>query len=308
MTERAEVGAGVADVDMSGRTVLVTGATSGIGRETALALGRLGARVLVHGRDRERGAAVADALAAVGADAAFHRADFASLDAVRGLADAVRADGDGLDVLVNNAGGYFTDGRLTDAGVEYTFAVNHLAPFLLTNLLAPTLERAGGRVVTVSSEAHRAAGSLSLAGLRDVADYAGWEAYCRSKLANVLFVRELARRYDAGPANALHPGTVPGSAFFRHLPGPVRAALGVYAALPEPLQVFTKSVAEGAETSVYLAASPDARDVTGEYFEDCGVATPSRAARDDRAARRLWAWSVEAAGLEPEAVVGDGGE
>lgn len=307
MTERAEVGAGVADVDMSGRTVLVTGATSGIGRETALALGRLGARVLVHGRDRERGAAVVDALASVGAEASFHRADFASLEAVRGLADAVRADCDGLDALVNNAGGYFTDARLTDAGVEYTFGVNHLAPFLLTNRLAPTLAAAGGRVVVVSSEAHRA-GSLSFAGLRDVSGYGGWDAYCRSKLANVLFARELARRYDAGPANSLHPGTVPGSAFFRHLPRPIRAAFGVYTSLPEPLQLLTKSVAEGAETSVYLSASPEARDVTGEYFQDCAVATPTRAARDDRTARRLWTWSVEAAGLDPGEVVGDGEE
>jgi hypothetical protein len=307
MTRRAEVGAGVADVDMSGRTVLVTGATSGIGRETALALGRLGARVLVHGRDRERGAAVVDALAAVGADAAFHRADFASLDAVRGLAEAVREDCDSLDVLVNNAGGYFTEARRTDAGVEYTFHVNHLAPFLLSNLLAPTLAAADGRVVVVASEAHRS-GSLSLAGLRDVADYSGWDAYCRSKLANVLFAREFARRYEAGPANALHPGVVPGSAFLRNLPGPVRAAAGVYTALPESLQLLTDGVVEGAETSVYLAASPDARDVTGEYFDDCAVATPAREARDDRAARRLWEWSVEAAGLAPTEVVGDGEE
>ena len=99
---------------------------------------------------------------------------------------------------------------------------------------------------------------------------------------------------------------IPGSAFFRHLPRPVRAAVGVYAALPESLQLFTDTVVEGAGTSVYLAASPEARDVTGEYFEDCAVATPSQAARDDRTARRLWEWSVEAAGLAPEAV--DGGD
>jgi NAD(P)-dependent dehydrogenase (short-subunit alcohol dehydrogenase family) len=284
---RPEDGAGVADVDLSDRTVLVTGATSGIGRETALALGRLGATVLVHGRDEAAGATLVDELGP--GDHAFRAADFADLSAVAGLADWARERDP--DVLVNNAGGYFREGSLTGADVEYTFQVNHLAGFLLTERLRPALP-ADGRVVNVASEAHRG-GSLDLSALRSVEDYSGWRAYSRSKLANVLHARALADRLDGPTANALHPGVVPGSGFTRHLPGPVRAlasAAGGLAALPFS---GVESPAEAAETSVYLAAAPDV-SVSGAYFDDCREREPSRAARDDRSAERLWEWSVEA--------------
>ena len=280
----------MADVDLSGRTVLVTGSTSGVGRETALALGRLGATVLVHGRDEAAGNRVVDRLGETAGEGAFRRADFADLDAVEGLAEW--ASTHDPDVVVNNAGGLFRDPRLTDAGVEYTAHVNHLAPFLLTERLRDVLP-ADGRVVNVASEAHRA-GSLDVDRLRDTDGYSSWAAYCRSKLANVLHARELARRLpDDGPtANALHPGVVPGSGFARHLPGPLPAlvrAAGSLSALPFG---GVDSPADAAQTSVYLAAAPDVA-ATGAYFDDCRERDPSAAARDDRAAERLWTWSEE---------------
>jgi NAD(P)-dependent dehydrogenase (short-subunit alcohol dehydrogenase family) len=302
-TERAEIGAGVADVDLSGRTVLVTGATDGIGRETALALGRLGAHVIVHGRSREKGMAALDALAATDAAGAELRlTDYASLDAVRDLATAVRDEHGELDVLVNNAGGYFTESRTTDVGVEYTFHVNHLAPFVLTNLLVPALAPAGGRIVTVSSEAHRGA-SMEFEAIRE--PNGGFTAYGRSKLANVLFTYELARRYDAGPANCLHPGFVPGSGFGRQLPAPARLAMTGLGLLPDVVTGwFSDSVVSGAETPVYLAASPEAAEVTGNYFENCRPRRSNDASYDERTQGRLWEVSVDLAGLDPGEVVG----
>jgi NAD(P)-dependent dehydrogenase (short-subunit alcohol dehydrogenase family) len=293
--DRAEVGAGVENEDLSGRTALVTGATDGIGRETALALGRLGARVLIHGRSEEKGRAVLSELSSYGADPALFLADFASQEAVGALAAAVGDHVDRLDVLVNNAGGLFTEGELTGDGIEYTFAVNHLAAFALTADLSPLLRESEGRVVVVSSEAHRGA-RLDFDSLRSVGNYSAWRAYGRSKLANVLFARELAERLedDGVSANSLHPGVVPGSGFGRNLPGPVstgmQALSGPLAALPGP---FADSVVDGAETSVYLAASPEVEGVSGRYFKDCEERRPSRAARDRRSQRRLWTVSEE---------------
>ena len=146
MSESPEARAGVADVDCTGKQALVTGSTSGIGRAAAVALGRLGADVIVHGRDTAAGERVVEDLEAVGTDARFVAADFADAAAVRGLAETVRAETDGLDLLVNNAGGLFRDGRLTDLGVEYTFHVNHLSPYLLTTEMLDHL-RPGARVV-----------------------------------------------------------------------------------------------------------------------------------------------------------------
>jgi NAD(P)-dependent dehydrogenase (short-subunit alcohol dehydrogenase family) len=287
---RPEDGAGVAALDLSHRTVLVTGATSGIGRETALALGRLGAEVLVHGRDREAGAAVARELDASPGSGAFHAADLADLGAVEELAEW--AGGYGPDVLVNNAGGYFREGRLTDAGVEYTFAVNHLSHFLLTERLRPALPD-DGRIVVVSSEAHRG-GSLDLDALGSVDRYSSWGAYARSKLANVLHAKGLAERIpeDGPTANALHPGVVPGSGFVRHLPAPLRALAGLAGGLAAVPFVGVESPAEAAETSVYLAAAPGV-DTTGGYFDDCRERRPATAARDERAVETLWGWSEE---------------
>ena len=299
MTDRAEALAGVEDVDLSGRTVLVTGSTDGIGREAALALGRLGATVVVHGRDRGKGRAVVDGIEAGPGTAELLLADFASLDAVAELADEVAALGP-LDALLNNAGGYFQRGRLTDDGFEYTFGVNHLAPFLLTNRLRPHLAP-GARVVTTASAAHRGANGIDFGALRSVDDYGAMRAYARSKLANVCFAAELARRLEAATSNSFHPGFVPGSGFGRELPRPVYAAMRALARLPAPLRGwFSNSVVEGAATAVHLAASP-AVEETGRYFVDCEPATPTATARDRELQAELWARSADWVGLDAEA-------
>ena len=287
---RPEQQAGVADVDCSGLTALVTGSTSGIGRETALTLGRLGADVIVHGRDRAAGRAVVDELAAVGSNATFEPADFADVSAVESLAAAVDDRVDDLDILINNAGGLFGEGRLTDLGVEYTFHVNHLAPYLLTAELLPTLTD-DARIITTASAAHRGA-SLDLDAVESVADYSSFSAYQRSKLANIQFAFELARRLErtdrAITANAFHPGAIPGSGFTRFLPGPVSELVGLAGRLP-----FVPTPADGAATAVYLAVSSRVDSVSGRYFADCEPTQPTAAARDRTAASRLFGRSAE---------------
>jgi len=295
---RPEDGASVRRRDLTGKRALVTGATSGVGREVALALGRLGADVLVHGRDRDRGAAVASDLRDLGSDAEFLRANFADLDAVADLAADIRERTDELDVLVNNAGAHFDDGWLTDAGVEATFHVNHLAPFALTTGLRDLLAD-GGRVVTVASEVHRR-GDLDLAAVDAAGDYDGFAAYARSKLANVLFTRELARRLDDAEAVACHPGFVPDSGLWRNSPLPVRAAMRVFSLLPRTL-TFGKvdTAASAAVTPTFLAATEQVED--GAYYRNCRPVGPAEDARDDALAAELWTWSEAAVEGRPSA-------
>jgi len=286
--------AGVADVDCTGQRALVTGSTSGIGRGAALALGRLGADVVVHGRDADAGAGVVEELRALGADAEFVRADFASVASVGELAATVR-EGEPLDLLFNNAGGFFREGRLTDAGVEYTFHVNHLSPYLLTVELLDRLAD-GARVVTTASAAHQGT-TLDLDGVRRVGNYSGMGAYSRSKLANVLFASELARRLDAAgrpvTSNSLHPGAIPGSGFSRFLPGPLPRMFQALDRLPG-----VTSVADGAAELLFVGVSPRTADVTGRYFAGQQPTEPSPAARDRTAARRLWERSAELLEIE----------
>ncbi|SEV97272.1 SDR family NAD(P)-dependent oxidoreductase [Halobacterium jilantaiense] len=287
---RPEDGASVRHRDLTGQTVLVTGATGGVGREVALSLGRLGADVFVHGRDRDRGEAVANQLRDLGVDSEFLRADFADLDAAADLAEAVRDRTDELDVLVNNAGAHFDDGWLTDAGVEATLHVNHLAPFALTTALRDHLT-GGGRVVTVSSEVHRRA-DLDVDELDSLADYDGFAAYSRSKLANALFIRALARRLDGPDAVACHPGFVPDSGLWRNSSLPVRAVMRVFSLLPRPLTFGrVDSAASAAVTPTFLAAAETVE--SGAYYRDCRPVDPAEPARDDGLAADLWAWSEE---------------
>jgi NAD(P)-dependent dehydrogenase (short-subunit alcohol dehydrogenase family) len=295
--------AGVDDVDCTGMQVLVTGSTSGIGRQAALAFARLGADVIVHGRDAAAGERVVDDLEATGATARFVEADYSDLDAVRELAETVRSETDELDVFVNNAGGLFREGRLTDAGVEYTFHVNHLAPYLLTSELLDHLAD-GARVVTTASAAHRNT-SLDLDRVERVDDYSGMWAYSHSKLANILFSAELARRLDAADrdvtANSVHPGAIPGSGFVRFLPGPIPRLVNALDSLPG-----ITAVADGAAELLFVALSPRVADVSGRYFADLSPATPSTAASDAEAARRLWEYSADVLDIpEPLAVTAD---
>ena len=291
-----EVIAGVEDVDLTGTSVLVTGSTKGLGRAAALALGRLGADVVVHGRDREAGERTVAALEAVGTDGTFVPADFERPAEVSALADAVVAEVGELDVLCNNAGGLFRDDGPTDLGVERTFHVNHLSPYQLTaELLAADALAPEGRVVTTSSMGHRLA-TLDLDTLAPVPGLSPWAAYWRSKLANVLFANELARRLaavgSAVTSNSLHPGLVPGSEFARGLPAPAPLVGQLLGELP-----WTDSVADGAATIVYLAASPDVEGVSGKYFARCRERRPTREATDFDAQQTLWERSAELLGI-----------
>jgi retinol dehydrogenase 12 len=281
---------------MSGTTCLVTGATSGIGKETALRLALLGARVVIVARDAARGEAAGAEIAGRVplARVEVMTADLSSLAQVRRLAGDVQGRHGRPDVLVNNAGVISPRRQLTADGLEAAFAANHLGPFLLTSLLHGLLERsAPARVVTVSSAAHRQVGAIAWNDLPRGAQSGQAQAYPVSKLLNILFTAELARRL-AGTgvtANCLHPGFVRTS-----LGRDVTGVLGTV--LPLVLRL-RPGPAAGARTPVYLASSPEVAGVTGGYFVNCKPAEPSALAKDIRAAARLWALSEDLAGLAP---------
>lgn len=278
---------------MIGKLCVITGGTSGIGLAAAELLAAWGARLVLVGRDRARGEAALAQLRkrAAGLAATVHYADLARMSEVRRLAGELRAAYPGIDVLVNNAGAVFRDRQVTEDGLERTFALNHMAYFLLTHLLRDALTGAApARVVNVASGAHRGA-VLDLDDLNLERRYSGWTAYRRSKLANILFTRELARRLAATgvTANCLHPGFV-ASRFGDNNSGAFRWKIGL-------AKLFAISPEKGAETVVYLAASPEVAATTGGYFFRSAPATPSAAALADETARRLWDESARIAGI-----------
>ena len=295
MSPRPESLAGVAQIDCSGQTALVTGSTNGIGRAAALALGRRGADVFVHGRNPDAGAAVVDELTELGVRATFQAADFTDPDAVRTLADAVRSWSDGLDLLLNNAGGLFQENIRVGPGIEITFYVNHLAPYLLTAHLLDHLNT-DARIITTASAEHRGS-ALALDRVRGDNSLSGMNAYSHSKLANVLFASELARRLDARgraiTSNSVHPGFIPGSDFWRFMPGPLSFLFRALGLMPG-----TSTVDDGAAELLYLALSPETADVSGRYFAGQEPVPPSEAARDRGAAARLWRQSAEMLGID----------
>ena len=270
---------------MHGKVCVVTGASSGIGRVTAFGLAARGAEVVLICRNEERGVPVLEEIERRGGSATLLTADLSSQQQVREAAAAFRARFDRLDVLINNAGIAGWGTRLvTEDGLEATFAVNHLAPFLLTNLLLDTLKAsAPSRVVTVSSAAHKSF-SLDLEDLQGERRYSGFGAYGRSKLANILFTQELSRRLEGTgvTANCLHPGVV-ATGIFRNVPGWIRFIL------TSPLVL---SPERGADTMIYLATAPELAGVSGEYFVKRKPARSSRASHDAETARRLW-WASE---------------
>jgi len=275
---------------MRGKTALVTGATAGIGKVTALELARLGATVVVVARDAQKGeATVAEIRGQSGNDeVSLLLADLSSQRAVRRLAGEFLAKHDRLHLLVNNAGAIFGERSVTEDGLERTFATNHLAYFLLTNLLREAIEAsAPARIVNVASGAHHQ-GALDFDDLQfERRGYAPMAAYAASKLANVAWSAELARRL-AGTgvtSNALHPGVI-ASSFGQSGPGWMRFGVKVVAPL-------LMSPEKGARTTLHLATSKDVEGVTGEYWKDKKRATPARAARDPETGRRLWAVSEE---------------
>lgn len=286
--------------------VLVTGGSGGIGLETALGIARkLGANVWVTGRNEGRLEEATRALKAAGAaDSRAFRADFSSLSDVRRLAAEVNlAATDGLHVLVNNAGLWHQERQESEDGFEDTFAVNHLAPFLLTVLLTPKLMQGGSaeraaRVVNVSSRLHERPKELlpsELVGGEPA--YAGLDVYARTKLCNVLFSNELARRLEGHGvvSNALHPGSVQTDVTRDSF----LLSIGIRIAGP-----FLKTAAEGALTSIRLATDPSLEGVTGGYFSDEAQKPPSPAALDEAVARELWQKSLEWIGLDEAVLAG----
>ena len=280
-------------IDLTGRRCIVTGATNGIGRATAHALAEMGAAVVVHGRNAAAVETVRRAItdATRNAQVTGVLADFSSLADVRRMAGELAAQGR-IDVLVNNAGTMARARKTTADGFEWQFGVNHLAPFLLTNLLLDTLKRSdSARIVTVASQAHRR-GTIDFDDLQlERTRYSGFRAYGASKLANILFTSELSRRL-AGTgitANCLHPGVVATNIF--NAGGVVGKIIGLLG------RWFLLSPSDGAATSVYLASSPDVAAVTGKYFDKCREVAPTSAASDASAAARLWEVSERLTGL-----------
>src|SRR5450755_3958725 len=271
--------------------VLLTGATRGIGRAAAVELAKGGAEVALVGRDPERVRAVAEEARAAGGNAPVHEhvADLALMADVRALEDEIKERYGQIDVLANNAGALFASRRETAEGLEQTFALNHLAPFLLTNLLRDRL--AGGRVVTTASGAHRS-GRLDLDDLQSKKSYSP-RVYGTSKLCNILFTRELARRAPELNANCFHPGVV--------RTGFAKNENGIWKVIATLGAPFLRSPERGAHSLVWLALSDDAAALTGKYIEDEQVVAPSDQAQDDNLARSLWEQSAQLVSLPADA-------
>jgi NAD(P)-dependent dehydrogenase (short-subunit alcohol dehydrogenase family) len=269
---------------MKGKTVVVTGATSGIGEVAALALARMGARIVAVARDERRAEATMNRLEAQAPRLGHrvHLADLSSMSETRRVGEAIAKSEPRIDVLINNAGAVFSQRRLTPEGLEMTFALNHMAYFVLTAKLRDRLAAsAPARIVSTSSMADQGM-SLDFSDLQCARSYNGWKAYGRSKLANILFTRELARRL-AGTgvtANCLHPGFV--ATRFGDASG------GWTSRLMPLMRTLAISPNQGADTIIHLASSVDVQEVSGQYFVKRRIARPSAAARDDAAAKRLW--------------------
>ena len=282
--------------DMTGKVCLVTGASSGIGFETAKALAEKGATVITVSRSGGSGEQKTEAIRRQTGNRQVHfmPADLSSQAEVRRLAAEFKDKFDRLDVLVNNAGMFTQERKTTNDGYELTFALNHLAYFLLTNLLVDLLEQsAPARVVNVASGAE-AGGDIHFDDLMLRQDYSGWKAYGQSKLANLLFTFELAKRLanKGVTVNAMHPGFV-ATGFGEDASGFMSGVM----MLARPL---ARSPEKGAETVIFLATSPEVAKVTGRYFKDKELIKPSSTARDNVTQLRLWHVSEELTGLREE--------
>jgi NAD(P)-dependent dehydrogenase (short-subunit alcohol dehydrogenase family) len=281
---------------MKGKTIVATGATSGIGEAAVLELAGLGARILIVARDEARAQATMRKLEAKapGLGHRLHLADLSSMAETRKAGAAIAASEPRVDVLINNAGALFSERRVTREGLELTFALNHMAYFVLTEALSDKLvASAPARIVSTSSDAHRGV-SLDFDDLQSARGYAGFRVYRRSKLANILFTRELAQRLSGTgvTANCLHPGVV-ATRFGSSSGGFVGLAISF-------LRPFFLSPEKGADAIVYLASSPEVARTSGEYFVKRKIAKPSAAARDDAGAKRLWEASETLAGAHSQ--------
>ena len=283
--------------DLSGKVILITGATDGIGRVTAEALAKKGARVVLVGRNPEKTRSVVSEIKnnTHNEQVDYMLADLSNQAEVRALAQAFKDRYDRLDVLINNAGALFMSRQTSADGYEMTFALNHLAYFLLTNLLLDLLiKSAPARIVNVSSAAH-VASKLNFEDLQNEHGFTGWRAYAQSKLANLYFTYELARRLEGTgvTVNALHPGFVASN--FGKSNG------SIFRPLFSLFQIGAISPEKGAETEIYLAASPDVAGVTGKYFSNKKQVSSSSVSYDQEAAQRLWDASLALTGLSEKA-------
>jgi NAD(P)-dependent dehydrogenase (short-subunit alcohol dehydrogenase family) len=278
---------------MQGKTVVITGATSGIGEIAACQLAEQGARIVLIARDRARGAQTLQRLESIapGRNHAAHYANLSRLTEMKRVAEAIAASEPQIDVLINNAGAIFATRQVTGDALELTFATNHIAYFVVTNLLLERIKAtAGARIVCTASDAHKRA-KLDFNDLTFEKGYTGYAMYGRSKLMNILFTRELARRLEGTgvTVNCLHPGFV--NTRFGEASG------GLMSLALKGAKKFALTPEDGAKTLVYLAASAEVAAVSGKYFHDCKAVSPTAEAQTDADARRLWDVSAQLAGL-----------
>lgn len=277
------------------KVCLITGANSGIGFHTTLELARKGAKILMLCRNKEKAEKAREDIHRIsGQKADLFLADLGVQEELRKVAEKISGSYDTIDVLINNAGIIQGDKReFTPDGIEKTFAVNHLAPFMLTGLLLPALKQSTyGRIVTVSSEAHRWSWRFDLKDLQMDKGYSGLQSYAQSKLCNILFTRKLADKLEGTTltANTLHPGAIASN-----FGSEVSSLFGVVLKLSKP---FMKGPKKGAETSIFLAASEKVGGVNGAYFKNKKAVMPSKEAQSDHNADRLWEESVKLTGVD----------
>ena len=278
---------------MRGKTVVITGGTSGIGQVAAEKLASMGARLVLVARDKARGEAALVRLRERGPGTAhgIHYGDLSRISEMKRVASEIAAAEPKIDVLINNAGALFNSRQTTSDGLEMTFALNHMSYYVMTHFLRGSLVAgAPARVVNTSSDAHKG-NTLDFNDLQSSNGYRGFKVYGRSKLCNILYTSELARRW-AGTgvtANCLHPGFV--DTRFGDKSG------GMFGVVIKVAKLFAISQEKGAETIVYLASSGDVANTTGKYFYKCREATPTKEARDDGAAKKLWEESARLAGI-----------
>jgi NAD(P)-dependent dehydrogenase (short-subunit alcohol dehydrogenase family) len=278
---------------MQGKTVVITGATSGIGQIAAEKLAAMGARLVVIARDKTRGEAALARLRSISpaVNHTIHNADLSRLPEVKRVAAEIAAAEPRIDVLINNAGALFSTRQVTSDGLERTFATNHLSYFVLTHGLRERLRASTpARVVNVASDAHKGE-KLDFNDLQSARNYRGLHVYGRSKLCNILFTRELARRWEGTgvTANSLHPGFV--STRFGDESG------GLLSFVVRAAKIFAITPEKGAETIIYLASSPEVANANGLYYYKCRPATPTKEAQDNDSAKRLWQESEKLAAI-----------
>ena len=275
---------------MNDKVCLVTGGTNGIGQAAAQALAQMGATVVIVGRDAQKAARVTEEIKAVSENQNVNwlMGDLSSQQDIRCLAAEFKTKYSQLHVLLNNAGGTFTTRQVSVDGIEMTFALNHLAYFLLSNMLLDTMKAsAPARIINVSSDAH-SGGKIDFDNLQGERSYSSFGPYGNSKLANILFTSELARRLEGTgvTVNALHPGFT-STGFGKNNPGFLMKIMGVV------IPLVARTSEKGAKTSIYLASSPQVQSITGKYFVDCKVTQPAPQASDRTVARKLWDVSAE---------------